>query len=796
MKKNTDHIIEFLYHLLYVGIFSGAVMVCFANLCGVPRAGWKHMAVLIGMASLLSAVRLFNRRQRFYTVFLGAFVLICLFLSVGSEECLIYFGKVLNVSLTNGEVGEILAGERIYIEFGRVTLLTAACHFVQLILEKNLYIKAISAAAGGGWLLYALFWKRRVPEMGVILLLAYISLTMAEWIRMHWKKMKRGNAHAYVLGIIPFLLLYSLLLSFIPMQENPYGWQWFRNIYRSAEERITMITENFWNGGDEYFGDTFSGFSEKGSLFTSIIPSDKQLMTLGIGTNKEMPVYLTGKIFDSFNGREWISRRHGSIWEAGREDADGSDRVLDAMETVYALDGYTENDKLNYYKNIWMDISYQYFHTNYVMAPSKVLQIGDQSKSIKYHQDGSEFVFDKRAGYGTQYTLRFCQLNMDRAEWYRFLGRDKEEDEVAWNRIVQQYAHGNISMEELYAYRENVKEQYLPETILSPEVAKWFDYITKDAETDLEKLKYLESALADMAYNTNPGELPTTVTDETSFLDYFLLNKREGYCVHFATAFVLLARAEGFPARYVQGFCVPAVSGEKTFVYSDMAHAWPEVYIEGKGWASFEPTPGFGINRYTAWEKEISSNTWSDYTGKPNSQAGESVSSSEREVSEEDISEEQEQNRWLPHLKRVIPVLVIGIILAFIIDWSLEKYRESKRNLYEKYRMAVLHNLQILGMLGYRREQSETFHELQERIRRDNANTGEKENTGKEKDDNKVSCGFIEIYEQHLYGTLEITEEIMQEVLKERKLLLDTLKKRKGKKYPFFRVRLYLLRYR
>lgn len=64
-----------------------------------------------------------------------------------------------------------------------------------------------------------------------------------------------------------------------------------------------------------------------------------------------------------------------------------------------------------------------------------------------------------------------------------------------------------------------------------------------------------------MEYNKNPGVLPDQVADGKSFLDFFLLESQKGYCTYYATAFVLLARAEGFPARYVQGFCVPAGKG-------------------------------------------------------------------------------------------------------------------------------------------------------------------------------------------------------------------------------------------
>ena len=40
-------------------------------------------------------------------------------------------------------------------------------------------------------------------------------------------------------------------------------------------------------------------------------------------------------------------------------------------------------------------------------------------------------------------------------------------------------------------------------------------------------------------------------------------------------------------ALSVQGFCVPVQEGE-TAVFSNMAHAWPEAYLEGVGWVPFE----------------------------------------------------------------------------------------------------------------------------------------------------------------------------------------------------------------
>ena len=70
----------------------------------------------------------------------------------------------------------------------------------------------------------------------------------------------------------------------------------------------------------------------------------------------------------------------------------------------------------------------------------------------------------------------------------------------------------------------------------------------------------------------------------------FLVTK-QGYCVQFATAMTMMARAAGIPARMATGFLPgSATQGVWTVTAAD-AHAWPELYLEGVGWTRFEPTP-------------------------------------------------------------------------------------------------------------------------------------------------------------------------------------------------------------
>ncbi|HEX2578142.1 MAG TPA: transglutaminase family protein, partial [Aquihabitans sp.] len=67
---------------------------------------------------------------------------------------------------------------------------------------------------------------------------------------------------------------------------------------------------------------------------------------------------------------------------------------------------------------------------------------------------------------------------------------------------------------------------------------------------------------------------------------------REGWCEQIASSLVVLARANGLPARLVTGF-VPSERDAVTGTYvvrAKDAHAWAEVWFEGLGWVPFDPT--------------------------------------------------------------------------------------------------------------------------------------------------------------------------------------------------------------
>jgi transglutaminase-like putative cysteine protease len=75
-------------------------------------------------------------------------------------------------------------------------------------------------------------------------------------------------------------------------------------------------------------------------------------------------------------------------------------------------------------------------------------------------------------------------------------------------------------------------------------------------------------------------------------MDDFLFRTHVGYCEHFAGAFTVLMRSAGIPTRVVTGYVGGTWNrlGGYWMIRRMDAHAWTEVWVQGRGWVRVDPT--------------------------------------------------------------------------------------------------------------------------------------------------------------------------------------------------------------
>lgn len=82
-------------------------------------------------------------------------------------------------------------------------------------------------------------------------------------------------------------------------------------------------------------------------------------------------------------------------------------------------------------------------------------------------------------------------------------------------------------------------------------------------------------------------------------IDEFWFDRREGFCEHFAAAFVVAMRAMGVPSRIVTGYQGAERNPLDGYyvVRNSFAHAWAEYWEDGVGWVRADPTAAVAPDR-------------------------------------------------------------------------------------------------------------------------------------------------------------------------------------------------------
>ncbi len=753
------------YRVMYVLLLAGILIMGFGDFLGIRNVGGWHWFLVAVLIALFAWVHYGRVKEKIIAIVLLLVCVLVLVPFIGAGRAEGFFENYYHwLILREDYIEEWIAG----YELLQTVWVVAGCYLFQMIAQKSCVVKELSAVGLLATLIICMFQKVEVHHVGVALVICYVAACVVERIRLGWDKKKVPDKQGYMIWLAPFLAVYILLMSVIPAREEPYDWAIAKRIYHNVREKIVTWMEEIGRNGSEDFEAFMTGFSDESRLGDGLAEDNRALMTVIGGESLMTNLYLTGKVYDTFDGREWK--------QTLLEDMD--EFPLDTLETLYAVRRYDSKWFSNYMRSTRITLKYGSFDTSYLFVPLKPSYLSEPAYEIV----GRDFKFEEQRGYGTTYTLGFYQLNLETAVFAELLQTQLPEDEAEWKNTVSRYAPGeyqNLTLEDLQVYRQRIKDSYSREVVLSERVREYLQQITENCETPYEKLRAIEQELAGFVYTDSPGKLPRDVDTPEAFLDYFLLESKQGFCSYFATAFVLLAQAEGFPARYAEGFCVSMEDSTEAMVYSNMSHAWPEVYLEGVGWIPFEPTPGYGSIRYDGWmlqkpmeEKPVEEEYIPFTTPVPTP------------IPEGTMPEAVGSNIW-GYVLVVLEVVVIVLPLLFVV-LLLERWRQKRRYLKmsteDKFLVEVKRNLRLFAGLGCKRGETETLSELQERIRENLPELMQK----------RKEWQFIMGYEEFLYRKAEVSDIVLQESIRERAMVLQWLKENNKGYYYMICVWLFL----
>jgi len=283
-------------------------------------------------------------------------------------------------------------------------------------------------------------------------------------------------------------------------------------------------------------------------------------------------IYLTGAVRDLYTGHSWITTAPG--WE----------RLTPEENGVFLTDQTPENLQENLLQfTLTID---------HMRGPLREVTISgmdvrtDAIFTTPFHQT-QEIYPQAPVDQNVHGNLRAAgqRLPLDVSYTQTYIAWDTQSEQ--FSDLLRTAAQGDFDPGELAIFLQ------LPDT-LPDRVGGLAHELTAGADNNYDRLRILEHFLA----STFPYTLDTEpLPPGEDFVYHFLFTAREGYCVHYASAMVVMARTLGIPARFVEGFIMPeSPAGDgRYWVTNRHAHAWVEAYFPGFGWVMFEPTAAYNL---------------------------------------------------------------------------------------------------------------------------------------------------------------------------------------------------------
>ncbi len=523
------------------GGFSAMLMKAFS--VGISPA----FGLLIGFAAAVCALFPGKKTGRIAPLAVSAICIAAVFAFPVLKNGLLVLGNEFAAFLT-------AATGRIYLPFevsgeslpavSLFLLLAAIC-----VLIKNPVVAAVvSALSIAGFLIGFLstdFWF-------LLFLFGIAGIVFNVFLPFFGRKTAAKSAVSVFAVPAACVLICAVLISFIPAG---FG----ENVRSFAEKTAhSFVFDSKTNAMPEGDFENLSAFDK----------NDAQ--ALEIAMEKPQKLYLKGFVGEVYNGYGWEEIENEALAEYAKDfyilhqnGFFGQSAVSSALETTRK-----QEYSVMSIKNLSACSKRAYLPYAVANYSFDSLEIGDANTN----------------SFGKSCEISYIPGGL--SEWY------KAQVELSEKQDTDETVDEHLANEQLY--REFVKANYIG---ITEEAYAAIDRIFADSKaataTEIisEILLYLEKGVTyDEDFSSNGG---------ADFAAFFLEKSARGYSVHYATSATLMLRYFGIPARYAEGYFLPAKeaaeyeSGETIILTENHAHAWAEYYLEGVGWIPFEVTPGY-----------------------------------------------------------------------------------------------------------------------------------------------------------------------------------------------------------
>ncbi|MCM1113771.1 MAG: transglutaminase family protein [Muribaculum sp.] len=402
----------------------------------------------------------------------------------------------------------------------------------------------------------------------------------------------------------------------------------------AVTERIFGIDHSLsgWYGDDAVGEGWFeNGIVSRGNSYCSGTVD----LDVALDQKPTEPLYMRGYVGADYQGSRWAEAQEDSFYS----------QYSDLLQYSAASSMKGMHD------NLYFLLNYGSMHDWTKMVLGQNLSQEGVRKAVLKRRDARSRQYAPYFSFYATSAGQFYRpeegLTVDTYFYYEFADMDAAaiNESRAWFPRTMEQVRGGYDYYAQKTYLQ-VPEKRIPRLAA---LCKENELSSEDEVTDFIR----ETLQADTVYTRTPGNTPVN----EDVIEYFMFENKKGYCMHYASAAVLMYRLYGVPARYVSGYVAYPEDFERqedgTYAASlndYRRHAWVEIYSEDFGWRPVEMTP---LVYYAA---ELSGAEWmmpervraaagGAEGGQPGAQdAGEEDEEEDEEGEEEDEAEDEEED--------------------------------------------------------------------------------------------------------------------------------------------------------
>ena len=506
-------------------------------------------------------------------------------------------------------------------------------------------------------------------------------------------------------GAVPHYLYFSLMLA---------SWAAMLTVSRAANARIKMRRSNGKKqkvalGGNKQ---KFAGVAIVVSAVIVVLFSGITAHLSSIGFSRTENIdklrhdtkyafadfidYITGKDHDG-------SLKEGKLYEV--ENRVVKNRQYLTMETTISstkepikLKGYTA---AVYKGNYWAQADYEpyqamfdeFAESSYLMGDGTGRLITSSPKfSGDFFSDITLSNFRRKKAY--TYATYYASFTADFTSFYDSYVAPLDNTRYTYpaylsesylHMVADSVVYKTADYQAAFAkYKEFVNREYIKSDVTDNVRALAMSFEASN------KYEYLNALRPYLGQNTQYTFLSGKCSKDVDFVENFLFNTKAGYSTHYATAATVLLQARGYPARYVEGYYIPAevfnnldsdrVMEYKTVDITDLyAHAWVEVFDDTYGWIPVEVTPG-----YWSGDFSVPQPPEPDEPEEANPEEPEEDQQTDFEIVGDDVENEVPEEPFVPKstdwLWWLVPIALAAIVVVFGV--RLLVFAISKKRIY------------------------------------------------------------------------------------------------------------------